>query len=398
MDTKAKKIILLLIYYISPIFVSIIYWIEEPLPYPESYDLTHRISSVLGIIAFIWMCFNIIVMIKIKAIESNFSLDGLNKFHRYMATTALILASVHYLLLRIGGEFDVIQTRTGNFGWASFVLLMVLAIIFMYNSLERKIGKLRAAAYNMKFKYSVNKVLHNLLIVSLSLIFIHTLVSFTSTGSIIMRGVYFFFFGITFFGWFYHKIIRRFRANSDPYLYRKAAWDDVSSEIISEKNKKWALGLIRSNPSLYPCLQCGICTAECPVSVVTKGAYNPRRNILATLSQYKDFLLEGEEFVIWGCTTCHTCDEVCPQDIKLTKLFTSLKNQSIAQNKGPDFVFKQARAIFDNAKAIPSQLAIERRRQELGLAAVSKPDVNEIQTLFRNLGINKKLEMRNQPV
>ena len=398
MDTKAKKIILLLIYYISPIFVSIIYWIEEPLPYPESYDLTHRISSVLGIIAFIWMCFNIIVMIKIKAIESNFSLDGLNKFHRYMATTALILASVHYLLLRIGGEFDVIQTRTGNFGWASFVLLMVLAIIFMYNSLERKIGKLRAAAYNMKFKYSVNKVLHNLLIVSLSLIFVHTIISFTSRGSIIMRGVYFFFFGITFFGWFYHKIIRRFRANSDPYLYRKAAWDDVSSEIISEKNKKWALGLIRSNPSLYPCLQCGICTAECPVSVVTKGTYNPRRNILATLSQYKDFLLEGEEFVIWGCTTCHTCDEVCPQDIKLTKLFTSLKNQSIAQNKGPDFVFKQARAIFDNAKAIPSQLAIERRRQELGLPAVSKPDVNEIQTLFRNLGINNKLEMRNQPV
>jgi len=398
MDTKAKKIILLLIYYISPIFVSIIYWIEEPLPYPESYDLTHRISSVLGIIAFIWMCFNIIIMIKIKAIESNFSLDWLNAFHRYMATTALIFGSVHYFLLRIGGDFEVIQMRTGNFGWASFVLLMVLAIIFMYNSLERKIGKLRAAAYNMKFKYSVNKVLHNLLIVSLSLIFVHTIISFTSRGSIIMRGVYFFFFGITFIGWFYHKIIRRFRANNDPYLYRKASWDDVSSEIISEKNKKWALGLIRSNPSLYPCLQCGICTAECPVSVVTKGAYNPRRNILATLSQYKDFLLEGEEFVIWGCTTCHTCDEVCPQDIKLTKLFTSLKNQSIAQNKGPDFVFKQARAIFDNAKAIPSQLAIERRRQELGLPAVSKPDVNEIQTLFRNLGINKKLEMRNQPV
>ena len=397
MDTKAKKILFLFIYYISPIFVSIIYWIEEPFTYPEPFDLIHRIGSVLGIISFIWMCFNVIIMIKIKAIESNFSLDWLNAFHRYMATIALILGSVHYPLLRIGRDLDVIQTRTGNFGWASFVILMTLAVIFMSNSLVKKIGKLRAAAYNKKFKYSVNKVLHNLLMVSLSLIFIHTLISFTSTGSMIMRGVYFFFFGITFVGWFYHKIIRRFRANSDPYLHRKASWDDVSSEIISEKNKMWALGLIRLNPSLYPCLQCGICTAECPVSVATKGSYNPRRNILATLSGFKDFILEGEELVIWGCTTCHTCDEVCPQNIELTNLFTSLKNQSIAQNKGPDSVFKQTRAIFDNAKAIPSQPAMERRRQELGLPAVLKPDVSEIQTLLRNLGINKKLEMRKQP-
>jgi heterodisulfide reductase subunit C len=397
MDTKAKKILFLFIYYISPIFVSIIYWIEEPFTYPESFDLAHKISSVLGIFAFIWMCFNIIIMIKIKAIESNFSLDWLNIFHRDMATTALILGSVHYFLLRIGGVFDVIQMRTGNFGWASFVLLMALAIIFMSNSLGKKIGKLRVSAYNKKFKYSVNKVLHNLLMVSVSLIFIHTINSFTARGSMIMRGVYIFFFGITFVGWVYHKLIRRFRANNDPYLYRKASWDEASSEIISEKNKEWALGLIKLNPSLYPCLQCGVCTTECPVSVATKGAYNPRRNILATLSGFKDFILEGEELVIWGCTTCHTCDEVCPQNIELTNLFTSLKNQSIARNKGPDSVFKQARAIFDNAKAIPSQPAMERRRQELGLPAVLKPDVNEIQTLLRNLGINKKLEMRKQP-
>ena len=200
MGARVKKIILLLIYFISPIFASIIYWIEEPLSYPETYDLIHRIGSVLGIISYIWMCFNIIIMIKIKAIESNFSLDWLNTFHRDMATTALILGSVHYFLLRIGGVFDVIQMRTGNFGWASFVLLMALAIIFMSYSLGKKIGKLRVSAYNKKFKYSVNKVLHNLLMVSVSLIFIHTINSFTARGSMIMRGVYIFFFGITFVG------------------------------------------------------------------------------------------------------------------------------------------------------------------------------------------------------
>jgi len=392
MGTRVKKILFLLMYFLSPIVASIIYWIEEPLTYPEPFNLAHRVGSVLGIISFIWMCFNIIIMAKFKAIESSFSLDWLNSFHMHMAINALILGTLHYPLLRIAGELDTMQTRTGNFGWASFVILMALAIIFMSNSLVGKIGKLRVSVYNKKFKYSVNKVLHNLLMVSMSLIFVHTLISFTSVGSMVMRGVYFFFFGITFIGWFYHKLIRRFRANSDPYLYRKASWDNVSKDGVSEKDRKWSLKLLWQNPSLYPCLQCGVCTTECPVSKVTNGTYNPRRNILATLLGYKDLLLEGDNLLVWGCTDCHTCEEVCPQHIELTDLFSVLKNLSIILGNGPEYVIEQAKAVFNNAKAIPSQPAIERRREDLGLPPVSKPNINEIQTLLKNLGIDEKLK------
>jgi len=209
-----------------------------------------------------------------------------------------------------------------------------------------------------------------------------------------MLGVYYFFFGITIIGWFYHKVIRRLRSTSDPYAYRKNSWDTESKEWVSEKNKKWAFRSLKQNPSLYPCLQCGTCTSECPVSIVTEGNYNPRRNILATLFGYRDLLLNGEDLVIWGCTDCHTCEEVCPQGIELTDLFASLKNQSIALGKGPDYIIEQAKTIFDNAKAIPSQPAIERRRLELGLPAVSEPNISEVQTLLNNLGIKDILELR----
>jgi heterodisulfide reductase subunit C len=209
-----------------------------------------------------------------------------------------------------------------------------------------------------------------------------------------MLGVYYFFFGITFIGWFYHKLIRRFRSTSDPYAYRKSLWDDVGLDGVSEKDREWALISLKQNPSLYPCLQCGTCTSECPVSIATKGNYNPRRNILATLLGYKDLLLNGDDLVIWGCTDCHTCDEVCPQSIELTDLFASLKNQSIALGKGPDYIIEQAKTIFDNAKAIPSQPAIEHRRQELGLPAVLEPNISEVQKLLTNLGIKDKLELR----
>ncbi len=145
------------------------------------------------------------------------------------------------------------------------------------------------------------------------------------------------------------------------------------------------------------CYQCNRCADNCPVTAVTADfygttGYNPRSNILAALLGYKDLLLGGDDLVIWGCTVCDTCDEVCPQNIELTEIFTFLKNQSIALGKGPDFVYSQAKAIFENAKAIPSQPAIERRREQLGLPPVLVPDITEVQTLLKNIGAEKKLK------
>jgi heterodisulfide reductase subunit C len=394
MGTKANKIYLLLMYTIFPIIASIVYWFEEPV---GPYEITHRIGSVFGIFSFVWMCFNVIIMTKIKVIETNFSLDWLLKFHTGIAALALILGSLHYPLTRAGVDPDLIrdQIRTGNFGWASLVIVMVLAIIFMSNRLVRinMVRKIRAAAYKRRYRYEINKLIHNLPIIGLSLLFLHTILSFTSASSLFMLGVYYFFFIITLIRWIYHKLIRRLRSINNPYIHRKSSWDDVSKILDSgQKDRKWALNLLKQTPTLYPCLQCGICTSECPVSKVTMGNYNPRRNVLATLSGYKDLLLKGDDLTIWGCTDCHTCDEVCPHDIKLTSLFASLKNQSIALGKGPNYIVEQAKIVFENAKAIPSQPAIERRREDLGLPPVSKPNINEIQTLLKNLGIDEKLK------
>ncbi|MHA1561265.1 MAG: hypothetical protein ACTSPA_03995 [Promethearchaeota archaeon] len=71
MASKAKQVLLLLIYFLSPIVASIIYWFEEPEPlvFADSdllmMNLFHRAGSILGIFAFIWMCFNIFVARKI---------------------------------------------------------------------------------------------------------------------------------------------------------------------------------------------------------------------------------------------------------------------------------------------------------------------------------------------
>ncbi|MFX1235322.1 MAG: 4Fe-4S dicluster domain-containing protein [Promethearchaeota archaeon] len=147
------------------------------------------------------------------------------------------------------------------------------------------------------------------------------------------------------------------------------------------------------------CYQCSRCADNCPVTKVTTDfysttGYNPRSNILNALLGYKDVIFSADPLTIWGCTVCDTCDEVCPQKIELTEIFTFLKNESVEQGKAPEHIYAQAQTIFENAKAIPPQPAIERRREQLGLPTIITPDINELQTLLRNIGADKKLTKR----
>lgn len=145
------------------------------------------------------------------------------------------------------------------------------------------------------------------------------------------------------------------------------------------------------------CYQCNRCTDNCPVSNVSKNfytrSYDPRLNILNTLLGYKNAIFDKEDgLAIWGCTICDTCDEVCPQNIELTEIFTFLKNESVKIGKAPQSIYAQAKAVYDFAKAIPPQPAIERRREKLNLPPVLSPNISEIQSLLKNIGVDKYLK------
>lgn len=402
MVSKIKQTFLLSIYYLSPVIASILYWFAEPDPFILNssdmfMNLSHRAGSILGIFSFIWMCFNIIMMSKIKLVEKNFKLDRLIKFHTIMSTVALIFVFVHYLLIRLARNtlpYTHIQTTTGNIGMLTFLTLMLLAFIFMTNRLTKynKFRKIRITAFKKKFKYNINKALHNLNMLGVFIALIHTLLSFTSVRSIIMRGVYIIFFGITLIGWVYHKLIRRVRSESDPFIYRKASWDISVSDVITEKNNILTLELIEQYPSLYPCFQCGVCTESCPVAQVTEGRYNPRRLILNVLLGLEEKIFGQENaFTIWGCILCDTCDEVCPQKVEPTEIFTTLKNMSAERGGAPPYYLKQATTVLEYGKAIPKQPAIERRRQELKLPSIQEPDVGEIKKLLSSTSLSSKL-------
>ena len=143
--------------------------------------------------------------------------------------------------------------------------------------------------------------------------------------------------------------------------------------------------------TLAYCYQCGTCSGVCPVAQVTKGRYNPRKLILNSLLGLKSNLLQGAEnnFNIWGCQVCDTCDEMCPQKVELTEIFTILKNMSVKAGQAPDYYTTQAKFIQEHGKAIPLAPAIERRRNQMNLPKAPIVDNKEVQTLLRETGLDE---------
>ena len=142
--------------------------------------------------------------------------------------------------------------------------------------------------------------------------------------------------------------------------------------------------------ALKYCYQCNRCTDVCPVADLAPNRYNPRSLILNSFLGLKENIFGGDDsFNIWGCTMCDTCDEICPQKIELTGIFTVLKNMSIAMGEAPEYYTIQASAIYDSGKAIPPQPAIERRREQLGLPKVETPNLEEVKTILNETKLNK---------
>jgi Fe-S oxidoreductase len=78
------------------------------------------------------------------------------------------------------------------------------------------------------------------------------------------------------------------------------------------------------------CIQCGKCTAGCPVS--TTASLNVRRLLNDVLLQSAmDF--NPEDSNLWQCTTCMTCSLRCPKGIKPLDVIVQIRGQLIESGR-----------------------------------------------------------------
>ena len=83
--------------------------------------------------------------------------------------------------------------------------------------------------------------------------------------------------------------------------------------------------------ALRDCIQCGTCSATCPMSVYMD--LTPRRLIALTRAGLEgDVLRSGTP---WLCASCYECQVRCPRQIKVTDIMYALKRRAIEKGTYP---------------------------------------------------------------
>ncbi len=81
------------------------------------------------------------------------------------------------------------------------------------------------------------------------------------------------------------------------------------------------------------CLECGKCTAVCPISRYNK-TYSPRRMIGRMLTSGTDVIQNDE--ALWTCLTCQLCSQRCPQDVDFSHLMLKLRIDAFKAGRRPE--------------------------------------------------------------
>ena len=114
----------------------------------------------------------------------------------------------------------------------------------------------------------------------------------------------------------------------------KSSWKD--SRRVKRKSRidpRFAdeIAGIPGGDRLRECIQCGTCSAVCPLSAYMD--YTPRRLIAMTSAGMKDEVLGS--FSIWACAGCYACTTACPKEIPITDMMYALKRTAIREGVHP---------------------------------------------------------------
>jgi heterodisulfide reductase subunit C len=132
------------------------------------------------------------------------------------------------------------------------------------------------------------------------------------------------------------------------------------------------------------CFSCGTCTAGCPVREVT-DRYNPRKIIrMAILGMKKEVL--SSQF-IWLCSSCYTCFERCPQDVKIPELMNAIKNIAVREGHIPPVMKLQLDLLSSFGRLLEVTDFENDRRKELNLPLI-QGKTEEIKKILEKLGLH----------
>jgi len=139
---------------------------------------------------------------------------------------------------------------------------------------------------------------------------------------------------------------------------------------------------------LYECYQCARCTGSCPAAIVVEG-FNPR-NLLLTVSRLGMEAAVSDER-LWCCTTCHVCEDRCPQMIAVADLIMMLMNEAAQRGYIPEKVRSGTEMILRTGRLMHISKRIIEIRRKLGLPDPPGLPVEELEGILEETGLSEMM-------
>jgi heterodisulfide reductase subunit C len=159
----------------------------------------------------------------------------------------------------------------------------------------------------------------------------------------------------------------------------------IESENL-DPNFKFLIASKPGGENIKKCFSCGTCTAGCPVREVT-DRYNPRRIIRMAILGMKKEVLSGP--FIWLCSSCYTCYERCPQDVRIPELMNAIKNIAVREGYLPPAMKTQLDILSSHGRLLEVTDFENEKRKESGLPLL-QGKTQDVKKILDRLGYRRE--------
>lgn len=157
--------------------------------------------------------------------------------------------------------------------------------------------------------------------------------------------------------------------------------EDIDPDFVDEIVKAGA-------DRIRTCIQCGTCSSVCPSGRQT--AFKTRELMRKALLGLKDEVLSSPD--LWLCSTCYTCLERCPRQIKVTDAILIMRNMAVDHGFMLHQHKKASQKLLSTGHAVPINDANREIRKKLGLEELpptthsNKKALEQVQELMKQTG------------